>query len=59
LLFKPAAALNPACGVEAGGEAPNLLYETTPKWHGFFFDLTGLFFAGGWVGFEYRTRNIE
>jgi len=23
------------------------LYETTPKWHGFFFDLTGRFLAGG------------
>jgi hypothetical protein len=25
----------------------------------FFFDLTGRFFAGGWVGFEYRISNKE
>jgi hypothetical protein len=24
---------------------PETLYETTPKWHSFFFDLTGRFFG--------------
>jgi len=28
---------------------PETLYETRPKWHNFFFDLTGLFLAGGWA----------
>jgi len=32
-------------GVEAPDPEPS--YETTPKWHSFFFVLTGRFLAGG------------
>jgi len=49
-------------GTEAGptiaaGTWPETPYETTPNWHSFFFDLTGHFFAGDWIGFEYRISN--